>query len=111
MGEPHDPNERDEFLISQLVDGTLDDRTRALIENRLRTDDDLSGLAERHRAVDALIRQCAAEARPVTLLGSRGERCLSFLLSDIIPETGLESLTRAGPAVRDSWALAAEKRA
>ena len=47
--------EQDEFLVSQYLDGTLDETRRPEFERRLATDGELAGLLREYRALDSAI--------------------------------------------------------
>ncbi|MCH7813804.1 MAG: hypothetical protein IID40_07265 [Planctomycetes bacterium] len=61
MNSP-DPSEQQEFLLSQYLDGQLDDDARRRVEGRLRTDADLADSLEQLRQIDRLVRESAGPA-------------------------------------------------
>ena len=56
MMEALTPKERDEYLVSQYVDGVLDDGERRVFERRLREEPRLADLLAEYREVDRLVR-------------------------------------------------------
>jgi len=57
-----DARDGDEFLVSQYLDGTLDDAECRKFEQRLETDSELSALLRAYRAVDEAIGSWARRA-------------------------------------------------
>ena len=71
MNEPDSQREQNEFLVSQYMDGALDETPRREFEQRLASDADLARLLGEYRAVDAAIGSWAE--RPPDLDWSRFE--------------------------------------
>ncbi|MCP4248674.1 MAG: hypothetical protein GY778_16640 [bacterium] len=59
MTDSRDPSEQQEFLLSQYLDGDLDEESRRRLEDRLQTDAALADALERLRQVDRLVRESA----------------------------------------------------
>lgn len=65
MGSPRDRNEKREFLLSQYLDGQLDDAARAGLEAELSSDPELRKSLEQMRRVDQFIHQWGAQVPDV----------------------------------------------
>lgn len=59
MDPLNDPRLQDEFLISQYLDGDLDEGSARELEARFETDTELAALLDRMRATDALVSEWA----------------------------------------------------
>jgi hypothetical protein len=55
------PDEELEFLISQYLDGTLDESQQEALVERIRQNPELARVLEEYRATDRMIRQAAGE--------------------------------------------------